>query len=289
VDGHIGFDTPDGARIGCRVWRPPAPESGPPLLLLHGAASNGGRWWDFVEHTRLADSRRLLRPDLRGHADSRAPRPAGIDDWCADLLQLLEHERIERAVPMGHCLGANIALHFAARHPERCAAVIAVEPMLPEALYGSLARVQRFAPLIRIALALLAMGRWLGLRRRRLQAVDLRELDLRFREQLAHPEGKAAMKRRYGSPLHDLRSIHLDQYLNNLLQLLCPLPLAELRVPVLALLSSGRYLADPVRTRAGLAPVPGLDIRELPAEHWIPTEQPERLRAEVEDWLAGLD
>lgn len=288
MDGHIGLDTPDGARIACRVWRPPGPEAGLPLLLLHGAASNGGRWWDFVEHTGLAANRRLLRPDLRGHGDSRAARPAGIDQWCVDLLQLLDHERIERAVPMGHCLGANLALHFAARHPERCAGAIAVEPMLPEALYGSLARVKGFAPLIRIALGLLALGRGLGLRRKHLQPVDLRELDLRFRDQLAHPEGKAAMKRRYGSPLHDLRSIHLDQYLTNLLQLLRPLPLTELRVPVLALLSSGRYLADPARTRAGLAPLPGLEIRELPAEHWIPTEQPERLREEVEGWLAGL-
>jgi hypothetical protein len=28
------------------------------------------------------------------------------------------------------------------------------------------------------------------------------------------------------------------------------------------------------------------EILGLPAEHWIPTEQPEAMRAAIEDWLA---
>jgi len=284
-DHTIRFTARDGVGLVCRVLE--AEPGSPALVLLHGAASNGDRWWDFVEHSRLAGRVRLIRPDLRGHGDSAWTGVAGMARWCEDLDDLMQALALDRIVIGGHCLGANLAAHYAASRRGRCAGLVLVEPMLRPALRGRLARVGRVSGLLRLVIPLLDLVTRLGLRRR-LERVDLRALDLRFRALLAEPGGTGALKGRYASPRHDLRSVHPGQYLNNLLAVLQPLPLTQLGLPTLALLSQGRFMADPQVTAAGLAQLPKVEIRELAAEHWIPTEQPEAMRRAIDDWMDAL-
>ena len=47
------------------------PGGSPPVLALHGLASNA-RWWDLVA-ARLSPRWRVLAPDLRGHGRSDRP------------------------------------------------------------------------------------------------------------------------------------------------------------------------------------------------------------------------
>ena len=118
-------------------------------MLLHGLASNSTRWWDFVARTRLKDWK-ILRPDLRGHAGSSDRGRIGMREWCDDLARLLDAEGSERAVIAGHCMGANIALNFCARHPQRTSGLALIEPMPPKALAGSLRRLAWFRFLLKI-------------------------------------------------------------------------------------------------------------------------------------------
>lgn len=278
----------DGARLRYRRWRPAGPDAAPALVLLHGAASNGSRWWRFCETSALAASHRLLRPDLRGHGGSVWRGPARMERWSDDLVELLDAEGLDRAVLVGHCLGANLAAHCAARHPDRVRALVLVEPMLRSALLGRLRQLRRVTPLLRAVILLVQAANRLGLRRRQFPELDLKALDLQFAEALAHPEGTALLKARYASPRHDMKNLPLAQYLENLLQVLRPLPLARIACPTLALLSMGRYMADPALTRAGLAALHGVEIRELAAAHWIPTEQPVAMREAIDAFVAGL-
>ncbi len=287
-DQEIRFRARDGVLLYARCATPTGRTDAPALILLHGAASNGGRWWDFVEHSQLAGSHRILRPDLRGHGNSAYRGMAGMPMWCEDLLDLLASQGLTRVVIGGHCLGANLAAQFAARHPQCCAGLILIEPMHRPALLGSLAKVSRFAPLIRAALPVIRLLNLLGLQRSNLQRVDLRALDLEHRAPLQAGAGNQALKQRYASPRHDLRCLHLGQYLTNLLEVLRPLPLQSLHLPTLALLSQGRFMADPDLTRTALATVSNIRIENLAAEHWIPTEQPDAMRAAIDAWVRGL-
>lgn len=285
-DQEIRFRARDGLTLSLRCSTPIKAAQAPALILLHGAASNGGRWWDFVEHSQLVDSHRILRPDLRGHGYSSY---AGISDmqlWCDDLEDLLVAQGLTQVLIGGHCLGANLAAQFAARNPQRCAGLILIEPMHRPALRGSLAQVSRFAPLIRGLIPVIRLLNRLGLQRSDLQRVDLRALDLAHRALLQAGSGKQALKQRYASPRHDLRCLHLGQYLANLLEVLRPLPLERLRLPTLALLSQGRFMADPDLTRTALAAVADIRIEKLAAEHWIPTEQPDAMRAAIDHWVS---
>src|SRR5205814_7783708 len=104
-------------------------------------------WSELVAHTSLKAGWDILRPDLRGHGASLDRRRVGMDEWCADLAALLEVERAPRAVVVGHCLGANVAVEFARRRPDEVAGLVLVEPMPREALRGRLRAAARLWPL----------------------------------------------------------------------------------------------------------------------------------------------
>ena len=276
--------TADGASLAYRRWHCPLPGDRPPLVLIHGAASNLSRWSEFVELSRLRETRDLLRLDLRGHGQSLFRGPTSLEVWADDIAALLRHEGIPRAVLTGHCLGANIAVMFAVRHPDRTAGLILIEPMLRAALTGRLHRLQPFVQLIRLAIAVIRLGNRLGLYRRHIEILDLRELDREFRRRLIEPGGGAALEQRYASPWHDLKNMPSASFLQDLVEVVRELPLAQIRAPFLALLSSGRTFADPDITCARLVRLAHGSIQSLDARHWIPTEQPEAMRHAIETW-----
>jgi len=279
---------PGGASIAYRRWRCPAPAGRASLVLVHGAASNLTRWSEFLAETSLRASRDILRLDLRGHGESLWRGPTSLELWCDDIAAILGAERIDRVVLCGHCLGANIAATFAARHPAQAAGVVLVEPMLRDALTGALGSVRRLAPLARLAIGAIRALNRLGLHRRGLEALDLQALDRAYRARLAEPGGAAALAKRYASVWADLRTMPTAGYLQDLVEVTRALPLARLHVPALALLATGRLLADPGRTRAALTGVAQLEVRALDCLHWIPTEQPRAMRTAIEEWLARI-
>jgi pimeloyl-ACP methyl ester carboxylesterase len=213
----------------------------------------------------------------------------GMDEWCADLAEVARAEGYSRAVLVGHCLGANIAIEFASRHPEKTLGLVLVEPMVRPALTGTLRTIAKLRPLFVPAIqAILALNA-LGLHRRRLAALDLARLDRETRAAMARAGTTAALARRYASPWHDLRETPSVAYLQMLIAVTTDLPdLAAIRAPALGLLSSGTAFTDPAITERLLARLPSRRIVWLDADHWIPTERPEEMRRAIEDWCAVL-
>lgn len=107
----------------------------PPLLLLHGFS---GHRDDFIGVMPfLADGRRVIALDQRGHGDSvSGPGAAGysFEQLVADLLAFLDALEIERIDLLGHSVGGMVALRFALAHPERVRSLVFVctAPAFPE-------------------------------------------------------------------------------------------------------------------------------------------------------------
>ncbi len=257
-------------------------------MLLHGAASNLTRWSEFVEQTQLRETHDILRLDLRGHGQSLYRGRIGLEIWSDDIAAILKQEGVAHAILIGHCLGANIAATFAARYPTMTAGIVLVEPMLRDALTGQLRTLHPYLPLLKLAAFLLLAANRLGLYRRRIESLDLRELDREFRKRLAEPGGGEALVKRYASPLHDLKIMPSANFLQDLVEVERPLPLEKIHAPFLALLSTGRTFADPDITRALLSHLPQGDIQLLDAKHWIPTEQPQAMQNAIEAWCSKL-
>jgi len=252
----------------------------PTLVLLHGLASNGTRWWDFAARTRLTGWN-ILRPSLRGAAGSSDRRRVGMREWADDLAQLLDAQRSERAVLAGHCLGANIALNFAARYPARTAGLVLIEPMPPRALTGQMAFLRRFRFLPMAAAALARAANALGIYRRHIEPMDLEAWDKAVRA------GTADLST-YASPFSDLRFTPLAGYFGAVSALVQPLPeLSRIACPVLVLTSKNTSMTDLERARAELKPLASAEFVQLDAVHWIPTEQPEAMCRAIEEWIAA--
>jgi pimeloyl-ACP methyl ester carboxylesterase len=280
---------PDGAIISYRMVEPTSPGDAPALLLLHGLASNLTRWSEFVEHTVLTRTHPVIRVDLRGHGDSMNRRRVGLDLWCDDLRALLDDTGRGHALVIGHSLGAQVALHFAAKFPQRVAGIGLIDPLFPTALRFRWKFLRLGRPLLAAGAAAIRGLNALGLYRRDLPPRDLRELDRRARLALGSHQDEEAFVRQYSSTRADLRHVPLAVYVQDLVEMFRPAPLPQtLGVPVLVLLSTAGTFADPEQTTALLGGSPAVQVRLIHCHHWPLTERPDQVRRAIEDWCAGL-
>jgi pimeloyl-ACP methyl ester carboxylesterase len=103
-----------------------APADAPAVLAIHGITSTSRTW---LATARFLNGRAaLIAVDLRGRgASSALPPPVGLDAHARDMLAVLDAAGLQRAVVVGHSLGAYIAARLAVRHPDRVAALVLVD------------------------------------------------------------------------------------------------------------------------------------------------------------------
>lgn len=114
------------AYTGSRAFDPALPT----IVFVHGAAHDHSVWAlqsrYFAHHRRNA-----VALDLPGHGRSEgAPLPSvpALADW---LVACLDALHVERALLVGHSLGALAALDAAGRHPERVSKLALLGPAVP--------------------------------------------------------------------------------------------------------------------------------------------------------------
>jgi pimeloyl-ACP methyl ester carboxylesterase len=120
-----------GALTVARAGLPP--EAGRTVVLaLHGMTSCHMAYRTVARELCSNAPVCLLAPDLRGRGRSAdMPEPYGMAVHIADLIAVLDHAGVDRAIVVGHSMGCNIAARFAAEHPERAAAVVLLDSGLP--------------------------------------------------------------------------------------------------------------------------------------------------------------
>jgi pimeloyl-ACP methyl ester carboxylesterase len=123
------FDVPvAGGELA--VYRLPGAPDAPTVLAIHGITSSSHTW--VAVSRALAGRRTLAAVDLRGRGRSnQLPEPFGLPAHVADMVAVLDALRLERALIVGHSLGAYIAAALAVEHPERVAGLILVDGALP--------------------------------------------------------------------------------------------------------------------------------------------------------------
>ena len=101
----------------------------PPVLLIHGFASNVAANWVNTGWVRtLTDAgHRVVAFDNRGHGESQ--KLYDLDEYGAPLMaedarRLLDHLGIAKAHIMGYSMGARICAFLLMRHPDRVASAI---------------------------------------------------------------------------------------------------------------------------------------------------------------------
>jgi pimeloyl-ACP methyl ester carboxylesterase len=99
------------------------PDSGPPLVLLHGGSNRWQSWESILPP--LAERWHVFAPDLRGHGgSSRTPGDYTIRSFTDDVVAFQDRVVPEPAALFGHSLGAEVAVWAAARGSSRVRAVV---------------------------------------------------------------------------------------------------------------------------------------------------------------------
>jgi len=274
-DNHIGY------RLTSKQT------SKPLITLIHGLASNCSRFSEFVEFTTLKQNWDLLRIDLRGHGESMYRGEYSRDTWINDINLIMQAERYQQSIFMGHSLGAQIAISYADKFPEKARGLILIDPVFPENLHGRLSKAKRYRFFLSILRIILRGLNKLGIKRWTLPKRDLRALDDATRETLAN-NPNLTIGNLYTNPFADFKYIPLANYLQDINEVVKPLPkLESIDIPVLVLLSSGATISSFDETKKIIDRFPCAQIEVVEADHWLLTEKPEETREIIEKWCSA--
>ena len=96
---------------------------GEPFILLHGNGEDGSYFGYQMEY--FSRQYRMIAVDTRGHGKSpRGTAPFAIGQFADDLKDFMDELDISKAVILGFSDGANIAMKFVLKYPERVKALI---------------------------------------------------------------------------------------------------------------------------------------------------------------------
>jgi pimeloyl-ACP methyl ester carboxylesterase len=107
-----------------------------PLVLIHGLLMNR-RMFERLGPALARRGNRVICVDLLGHGRSDQPddlRLYSMPLFAEQIVALLDHLGLERAVVGGTSLGANVGLELAVRHPDRVNGLFIEMPVLDNAL-----------------------------------------------------------------------------------------------------------------------------------------------------------
>ena len=116
----MDFDS-DGIRLHFELH---GPEGGPPIVLVHGFASDyqlnwvGTRW----QETLTKAGHRVIGLDCRGHGSSDKPHDPdayALEMMAADVRRLLDHLEITTVNYLGYSMGAKIGVQSMLDFPKR--------------------------------------------------------------------------------------------------------------------------------------------------------------------------
>jgi len=96
--------------------------SGEPVVLIHGLDSSAKLNWELPGVMNgVAEDHQVVALDLPGFGESDKPSdPAAYGlQWVDDVIQLMDHLKIEKAHIVGYSMGGAVALKLIAEHPER--------------------------------------------------------------------------------------------------------------------------------------------------------------------------
>jgi pimeloyl-ACP methyl ester carboxylesterase len=97
--------------------------SRPPVILIHGAGSNHLCW--PAEIRRLRDTT-VYAIDQPGHGKSAGTAYHRVSSYQVAIIDFIAQLALNRAVLVGHSLGAAIALQLAMEHPQHVAGLVCI-------------------------------------------------------------------------------------------------------------------------------------------------------------------
>ena len=122
----LQFAQTNGIRMGYYEAGPKTDT--PPVILCHGWPDIAFSWRHQIK--ALGDAGiRVIAPDQRGYGATDRPEPVesyDLEHLTGDLVGLLDHLKIDKAIFVGHDWGGFVVWQMPLRHPSRVAGVVGI-------------------------------------------------------------------------------------------------------------------------------------------------------------------
>jgi 3-oxoadipate enol-lactonase len=236
------------------------------LVLVHEMGGSLESWDDIAP--RFADSRRVLRYDARGAGMSQKVRgELKIDTMADDIAGLLDALGIAGKVALaGIAVGGAIALHFAARYPQRASAVAVGSPATGIAAERRAAFLERLTKVEAAGMGFAVEASMLSG-----YAPELRGELRRFEQFRARWLGNDPQS--YVTVSRMLAATEMQD------------ELADLNCPVLVIGGSLDRVRPPLLAQATAKAIPGARYTEIRTGHYMAVQTPDLIYDCVDDFL----
>ena len=145
LEGRVAHD---GARIWFATFG-----AGPPVILLHGGDASSD-YWGYQVPALLADGRRVVVIDSRGHGRSTlGTQRLGYELMESDVIAVMDALSLDHADVVGWSDGAIVGLIMAMKHPQRVTHVFAFGANMDLHGFNPLSAVSPILPKVEAALA----------------------------------------------------------------------------------------------------------------------------------------
>jgi 3-oxoadipate enol-lactonase len=261
----MDFIEANGAGLRCELSG-----GGRTLVLVHEMGGSLESWDDVAP--RFAKSRRVLRYDTRGAGMSQKVRgELTLDTMADDIAALLDHFGIAGKVALaGIAVGGAIALHFAARYPERTSAVAVGSPATGIAAERRAPALERLARIEAAGMAVAVEDSMLNGYAPELRGDIARFERFRMRWLGNDPSSYATIWRMLAAA--DMRD-----------------ELARLVCPVLVIGGSLDRVRPPPLAESVAQAVPGARYVEIRTGHYMSVQTPDLLSDCIEEFLRTVD
>ena len=125
-------------------------DSGATLLIVHGYLGSTVPFLDLID--TMSRDLRVVMPDLPAFGASEAPECGCTMEYYLDFLAgFTRTVDLERCYLMGTSMGANIAAHYTAEHPEQIEGLIFVSPFGLDDQAGRMSQIRRWNAFLPLA------------------------------------------------------------------------------------------------------------------------------------------
>ena len=106
--------------------------NGHTVLLLHGN-NFGGFYFKAIIDGLTKEGFRVITPDQIGYGRSSKPiAPYNFNSQVRNTYRILQHEKIERVMVIGHSMGGMMAARFATQFPKATERIVDLQPNRPD-------------------------------------------------------------------------------------------------------------------------------------------------------------
>ncbi len=113
------------SRSGSVYYEVQGPEKAPALIFTHGGGLNGRMFAEQV--AAFKDRYRVITWDMLGHGRS-SPLEQNLDvkEMAACIKGIMEEEKVEKAVVIGHSVGGYVVQYAGIHYPERIQGIVSI-------------------------------------------------------------------------------------------------------------------------------------------------------------------